>query len=128
MTSLSHNPSPARSFTTRRLAGAGAVLILLAALAGVAADIRSFDQTRGGYTAPYTDFTGTPIDWSGVETTATGMLRRGWVIDFLADCTDGMITGRILGLAIPFRPFSERAIVVHRPREACAERGFAPAF
>ena len=128
MTSLTRTPSPARSFTPRRLMAGGAALILLAALAGVAADIRSFDQTRGGYTAPYTDVTGTPIDWSGVETTATGMLRRGWVIDFMADCTSGMITGRILGLEIPFRPFSERAIVVHRPREACAERGFAPQF
>lgn len=128
MTSLTPNVPPARSLTPRRMLAAGAALILLAALAGIAADIRSFDRTRGGYTAPYTDFTGTPIDWSGVETTATGMLHRGWVVDFMADCTSGMITGRILGLKIPFRPFSERAIVVHRTREACAERGFAPQF
>lgn len=128
MTCLTPNRLSARAFTPRRVLAGGAALVLLAALAGIAADIRSFDRTRGGHAAPYTDVTGTPIDWSEVETTATGMLRRGWVIDFMADCTSGMITGRILGLEIPFRPFSERAIVVHRPREACAERGFVPEF
>ena len=128
MTYLTQTFTRARKTTPRRLVAGGAALILLAMLAGIAADIRSFDRTRGGYSAPYTDFTGTPIDWSEVETTATGMLRRGWVIDFAADCTSGMITGRFLGLGIPFRPFSERAIAVHRPREACTERGFSPQF
>ena len=115
-------------FPSRRalLAMTGAALI--AVLAGAAADIGSFDRTRGGYEPPYQGFTGEPIDWSTVETTATGMLRRGWVIDFLADCTTGMMHGRILGLEIPFRPFSQRAIVVHRPREACEDRGFTPEF
>jgi hypothetical protein len=117
----------ALTLTPRRtmLALAG---LALAVLAGVVADVRSFDSTRGGYEPPFEGVTGEPIDWSSVETTATGMLRRGWVVDFVADCTTGMISGRILGLEIPFRPFSERAIVVHRPREACAARGFTPQF
>lgn len=122
------HPAASRAFSARRILISGAALALLALVAGALADIRSFDRTRGGYEPPYTGFTGEPIDWSGVETTATGMLRRGWVIDTLADCTSGMITGRIFGLSIPFRPFSERAIIVHRPREACLERGFTPAF
>ena len=114
--------------TLRRTATIPAGLALLAVLAGVIADVRAFDRTRGGYDPPYTGFTGTPIDWSTVRTTPTGMLRPGWVIDVLADCTSGMITGRILGVEIPFRPFSDRAIAVHRPREACAARGFTPQF
>ena len=117
-----------RHLTPRRATLVLAGLALLALLAGAIADIRSFDRTRGGYEPPFTGVTGEPIDWTTVETTPTGMLRRGWVIDFLADCTSGMITGRILGLEIPFRPFSERAIVVHRPREACEARGFTPRF
>ncbi|MDN3523556.1 hypothetical protein [Halomonas ramblicola] len=39
------------------------VLALFGALMlGVIADIRSFDETRGGYEPPYTGFTGEPID------------------------------------------------------------------
>jgi len=87
-------------------------------LAGVVADIRGFDRTRGGYEPPFEGLSGEPIDWTTVETTAAGMLRHGWVIDFLADCTTGMISARIAGVVIPFRPFSERAIAVHKPHAA----------
>ena len=112
----------------RRTALGLAAVVLTVPIAGAIADIRNFDRTRGGYDPPYTDFTGEPIDWSRVETTATGLRARGWVIDVMADCTSGMITGRVLGMDIPFRPFSERAIAVHRPREACLARGFTPEF
>lgn len=117
-----------RPYPIRRIALTAAALGITAILIGAGADVRSFDRTTGGYEPPYTGFTGEPIDWSVVETTATGMLRRGWVIDFVADCTTGMMHGRILGVSIPFRPFSERAIIVHRPREACIARGFEPQF
>lgn len=104
-------------------------LVATAALAaGIVADIRGFDQTRGGYAAPYTGFTGTPIDWSEVATTDTGMRRDGYVIDVTVDCTSGMMHFDLFGLAIPFRTFSERALVVHQPLEACIERGFDPQF
>jgi hypothetical protein len=119
---------PRRALTLRRGALALGALALAAGLAALVADIRDFDRTRGGYEPPFADVTGEPIDWSTVETTPTGMLRRGRVLDFLADCTSGMIAGRILGVEIPFRPFSDRAIAVHRPREACEERGFLPQF
>ncbi|MFN4099215.1 MAG: hypothetical protein ACK4GT_05515 [Pararhodobacter sp.] len=128
MTTFDSPEVPASPEIRRRLALGLSALGLSLALAGAFADISSFDRTRGGYEAPYEGWTGTPIDWSGVRTTETGMLREGWVIDFLADCTTGMIHGRIAGVEIPFRPFSERAIVVHKPREACLERGFLPEF
>lgn len=126
---LSATPEPA--ITCRRIRRRVAALVGLCVclfLAGIVADIRGFDRTRGGYEPPFEGVTGPPIDWSAVETTATGMLRRGWVIDFLADCTTGMIYGRIAGVIIAFRPFSERAIAVHKPREACIARGFVPEF
>lgn len=122
-------PLPASATRTRRRVIFGLTGFCLALfLASAAVDISSFDRTRGGYEPPFEGVTGTPIDWSTVETTQTGMLRRGWVIDFQADCTTGMMHGRILGLSIPFRPFSARAIAVHRPREACIDRGFQPEF
>jgi hypothetical protein len=118
----------ALSLPARRVVQGVAGLALLAILGGIVADLRGFGRTRCGQAPPHADFTGAPIEWSNVETTPTGMRRKGWVIDFLADCTTGMIHGRILGIRIPFRPFSERAIVLHGPREACAARGFTPQF
>ncbi len=119
---------PARRRPAAKAAAALAGLGVTALIIGAAIDICGFDRTRGGYEPPFDDWTGTPIDWSEVTTTPTGMLREGFVIDFLADCTTGMIHGRIAGITIPFRPFSERAIAVHKPREACIARGFSPRF
>lgn len=102
---------------------------LLAAFAvGLAADIQSFDRTKGGYEAPYEGWTGEPVDWAAVDVTPTGMARRGYVSNTEIDCATGMITVQIFGLDIPFRSFSERALVVHKPREACVARGFDPSF
>jgi hypothetical protein len=97
-------------------------------LFGLARDAASFDTTRGGYEPPYTGYTGEPIDWATLDVTATGMVGRGRVINVLIDCTSGMMHFEFFGAAIPFRPFSPRAIAVHKPREACIERGFSPAF
>ncbi|MDQ7728535.1 hypothetical protein [Halomonas sp. SpR8] len=91
-------------------------------------DFRSFDQTQGGYEPPYTDVTGQPIHWEKLDTTKTGMVHRGHVVDVLIDCRLGMMTFDVFGLEIPWRRFSERAIVVHKPRDACEERGFSPIF
>lgn len=95
---------------------------------GLLLDASEFDQTRGGYAPPYDDWTGTPIDWSGADVSSTGMARRGRVTTLLVNCTTGMIEVEVLRFRIPFRPLSARAIVVHRPRDACAARGFSPRF
>jgi hypothetical protein len=92
------------------------------------ADFSQFDRTRGGYEAPYAGWTGEPIDWSIVDVSPTGFARRGRVLDVLVDCTAGMIEMDLIGFRIPFRGFSERAMIVHRPREACTAAGFVPQF
>ncbi|TQE99692.1 MAG: hypothetical protein FKY71_07240 [Spiribacter salinus] len=105
----------------------GFVTVLLLGT-GVVMDVRSIDQTRGGYEPPYTDFTGEPVRWEQLDTTATGMVHRGHVVDVLIDCSSGMMTFDVFGLEIPWRGFSERALVVHKPRDACKDRGFSPRF
>lgn len=97
-------------------------------VAGLALDAGGFDNTQGGYEPPYEGWTGTPTDWDAGDTTPTGMARRGYVANLLVDCTTGMISFQIYGLTIPFRTFSPRALAVHKPREACIERGFNPTF
>jgi hypothetical protein len=111
--------------TILRASGAAAAALVLA---GLVADLRSFDTTSVGYEPPYRDFTGDPIDWSQTETTETGMRKPGHVVAFSLDCTSGMIRFETLGLQIDFREVSPRALAVHKPREACAQRGFTPAF
>lgn len=105
----------------------GIVATLLFAI-GLASDLRSFDRTSGGYEPPYTGYTGTPTDWSMMDSTTTGLSYRGRILNVLVDCTTGMITFEWFRLEIPFRKFSPRALVVHKPREACAQRGFEPRF
>lgn len=95
---------------------------------GFVSDFSKFDETRGGYEPPYVGWTGTPIDWSSVDVTPQGFARRGVVLDVLVDCTTGMIDMNILGLTIPFRKFSDRALAIHKPREACVRAGFDPRF
>ena len=96
----------------------GFVSVLLLCI-GFIMDFRSFDQTQGGYEPPYTDFTGQPIRWQELDTTTVGMVHRGYVVDVLID---------VFGMEIPWRSFSERALVVHKPRDACEDRGFSPRF
>jgi hypothetical protein len=104
------------------------VLLTGLLLTGIALDIASFDRTKGGYEAPYTGYTGEPTDWSIADRTSKGMARRGYVITVLVDCTTGMISVEVFKQEIDFRVFSPRAIAVHKPREACRERGFDPKF
>lgn len=132
--SLRSEPTRAATFSeraSRAITGSFAFVGVLVTgyLAGAAvADFSLFDQTSGGYEAPYQAWTGTPIDWSVVDVSPQGFVRRGRVLDVLVDCTTGMITIDLIGLRIPFRGFSDRALVVHKPREACVAAGFSPTF
>lgn len=109
------------------LAALGAIALTLPAI-GIALDVRDFDPTTGGFEPPYTDYTGAPIDWSRMDETATGMAKRGFVVNVLVNCTTGMLRFEIFKQAIPFRALSPRALAIHDPRRACVERGFAPEF
>lgn len=109
------------------LAVVGALALVVTVVATVL-DLRGFDRTRGGYDPPYEGWTGTPIDWSAGAVTSTGFLAPGRVVSTELDCTDGMLSFSVLGASVDYRVVSERAIVVHRPREACQEAGFEPEF
>lgn len=95
---------------------------------GLLVDIRSFDETKGGYESPYENYTGQPINFSALDQTHEGILGRGYVIDFHMNCSTGMISVELFKQKINYRVVSERAIKVHKPREACLERGFVPLF
>ena len=109
------------------LSGIGLLSIVLL-LVGFWLDFQEFDPTRGGYEPPYEGVVGDPIDWFSADRTPTGLARRGRVVNTLVNGTTGMISFEIYGLEIPFRPLSDRALVVHRPREAFIELGFDPQF
>ncbi|WP_261844574.1 hypothetical protein [Aliamphritea ceti] len=91
-------------------------------------DIREMDKTDGGYEPPYTGVTGEIIDWDNMDLTSTGLVRRGHVINFIVNGTTGMISLEFFGIEFEARKLSERAIVVHKPREAFIRRGFHPEF
>lgn len=114
-------------WAVRGLAVLGLVLTTILST-GLILDLSGFDRTRGGYAPPYEGWTGEPIDWSATDVTGEGMARRGYVTTLLVDCTTGMVEVEVFRRRIPFRTLSERAIVVHRPREACVARGFSPRF
>ena len=113
---------------TKRKLVVGCVLLLTLLASGVVADVMSFDRTDGGYEPPYINYMGEPIDWTTVETTSTGMHKDGFVLDVRVNCITGMMHFDAFGIVVPFRKFSPRAIAVHKPREACLERGFTPEF
>lgn len=121
---------PLRRWRTPLLLGSGAILLLLVILVGVGVflDYRSFDRTSGGYEPPYTDWTGTPIDWAATERTAEGFQQNGRIINSRLNCTTGMITFEVAMFSFDYRVVSPRAIAVHRPREACQDAGFSPQF
>ena len=116
-----------RTAFTRAFATFG-VLSAALLVAGFAQDVRSFDSTSGGYEPSYTDYTGEPIDWARIDVTPEGMAHRGHVVNVLIDCTSGMISLEVFKVTVPFRAFSDRALAVHKPHEACQARGCAPAF
>ena len=109
------------------LAFVGAAALALG-LVGLVLDIHNFDRTRGGYEPPYSGYTGRPIDWSLLDTSGTGLVRRGRVVNVLIDCRSGMISLEWFRLEVPLRPLSPRALAIHRPQDACRERGFEPGF
>lgn len=116
-------------WTVRALAVAGA-LLLVALVTGAVVDLLRVDPTSGGYEPPYTDYRGDSINWDArAYDTPTGMVATGHVLDVHVDCTTGMISVEALGtFSFDYRELSERALAVHEPRQACEERGFAPAF
>ncbi len=116
-----------RRVTGRTLATVGAVAIVGLAV-GVTIDASGFDRTSGGDEAPYTGWTGTPTDWDAADVTDTGFRGPGLVVDTTLDCSTGMLGFEVFGASFDYRVVSERAIVVHRPREACMEAGFTPGF
>ncbi|MCH9704829.1 MAG: hypothetical protein K0U15_01715 [Proteobacteria bacterium] len=104
------------------------VLAVIAVVVGFARDFAAFDQTKGGYEPPYKEYTGTPINWDAGDRSSNGFVQRGRIINTLLNCTTGMISFQIYGNIIDFRQVSERAIAVHKPREACERSGFNPEF
>lgn len=91
-------------------------------------DYQEFDPTKGGYEPPYDDFTGEPIDWSKADLTATGLAKRGRVVNVLINGTTGMISFQTFGQTFEWQKFSPRALAVHKPKQALIERGFTPEF
>ena len=108
-------------------AAIGAVSFLYI-LIGSVIDITSFDQTKGGYEAPYEGWTGTPVDWDSLDQTTTGLVKRGYVMDVHIHGTTGMISFQVMGKKFDWRRPSERALKVHKPKEALIRRGFKPMF
>lgn len=104
------------------------VLSISVIIIGIVLDIQDFDRTKGGYEAPYEGVTGDPVDWYSLDQTPSGIAKRGHVINVLVDGTTGMISFEIFRQKIDFRPFSDRALVVHKPREAFVAMGFKPEF
>ena len=103
--------------------------VVLYIIVGLAIDIKNLDQTSGGYEPPYEGWTGTPVDWDAMAKTPEGFSNRGVVADTCVNCTTGMISFRIFHLLrVDWQPFSDRALVVHKPREACQRHGFTPEF
>lgn len=107
------------------LIGLGSVVVVIV---GLFLDVKDFDRTKGGYEAPYLGVTGEPVDWDSMDLTATGLVKRGHVVNVLVDGTTGMISFEILKRKIDWQIFSGRALVVHQPREALIRRGFHPEF
>ncbi len=105
--------------------GASFVIFLCVALY---LDIKEIDKTDGGYEAPYVGVTGQAINWESMDLTSTGLVRRGKVLNFIVNGTTGMISLEFLGFTFEARKLSQRAIVVHKPREAFVARGFTPEF
>lgn len=101
---------------------------IFAMAVGMYLDIREMDHTEGGYEPPYEGVSGEPLDWDSMDLSASGLIRRGHVINFIVNGTTGMISLEVFGIAFDARKLSPRAIIVHKPREAFIRRGFTPEF
>jgi len=78
--------------------------------------------------APYEGVTGEPVDWDSMNLTSTGLAHRGHVFNIIVNGTTGMISFEIFKQQIDWRVLSERALVVHKPRQAFIRRDFKPEF
>ena len=104
-------------------------LVLLASIsAGVYLDIKDFDRTEGGYEPTYAGVTGEPVNCDSMDLTSTGLVKRGHIVNVLVNGTTGMISFEVFKQQIDWRKFSDRALVVHNPRDALLHRGFKPEF
>ena len=104
------------------------IITVIYTLIGLTIDIISFDQTKGGYVYPYEGWTGKPVDWDSMDRTDMGLVKRGCVLDVHVNTTTGMISFGWKMWRVNWRPFSERALKVHQPREAFERMGFKPEF
>lgn len=104
------------------------LLTVLLVVGGVWLDYRTFDSTKGGYSPPYQNYTGHPIDWELLDTTSEGMVYRGFVLDVLVNCRSGMVSFETYRYRFDWRPLSPRALAIHKPKAACQQRGFMPNF
>ena len=68
------------------------ILYTLYFFVGLTTDIITFDQTKGGYEAPYQGWSGTPVQWDTFDQTQTGLVKRGFIIDVYIHGTTGMMT------------------------------------
>lgn len=82
----------------------------------------------GGYGPTYGGYTGEPIDREWAHVTGEGFFEDGYVLDLCADRTTGMVSFEVFQRRWGWRELSERALVVHRPAEACEGEGFRPDF
>ena len=102
-------------------------LAILALVLGLFLDVKSADNTQGGYEYPFEGWSGTTIDFSAMYQTKEDLFKKGYVVDQLFNCNIGLITWEVFGVIKgEFRLFSERAIVVHKPQHECKARGFNP--
>jgi len=97
-------------------------------LLGLAADFRSIDKThdesrtRGIKTVEAQDFQ------LFFEKTENGVIKHGFVSDYFIDCTTGAIRFSIRDFQFNYSYFTERALKVYQPRDACRAGGFEPEF
>lgn len=102
-------------------------LLFIGVSALLVRDALRIDPTSGGYSAPYDDFEGEPIDWSAQAQTERGFRGEGGImLNASLNCTSGQIRLHVGPFSIDYRKLSERAIAVHKPHVSCIERGFEP--
>ncbi|GAJ98435.1 hypothetical protein [Geomicrobium sp. JCM 19055] len=88
---MNHYVKLVRKSSVYLLATIGAFAILLF-ISGLILDLRSFDETKGGYEPPFENFTGEPINFDELDQSAEGIVGRGYTVNILLNCTTGMVT------------------------------------
>ena len=104
------------------------IMTVVYGIVGLIIDIRTFDNTKGGYGYPFEGWTGKPIEWDAMYITKNGLVKPGHVIDVYINGTTGMISFEIFGFKKDWQTFSDRALKVHKPKEALIRKGFTPKF